>query len=665
MNLGGKKMKSKDVKKSIKRKIIGYTTTVIITLVVVVSFIMVLSMNSLTDTILLDTLQPMVKEASKTVEGNLHMLADRMMNLADDKRLTVRGENYDQGCKEVLAEAKEVYELYTIGLYNKDGSLFLGDNESPKSIDSEIIFKYLVETDNFSIGESSIFKNNLGITMGMPVKINNETSFYLMGVYKYDALNDVISNINIGESGKPIIIDSEGRIIGHQDTDIIKGQKNIFDDCSDSAKNLYKRMLTGETGSGQAVIDNENTFIAFSPIRGTHWSLAIQVPKSDYMYLINNAIMGTIIASVIMFLIAIALIYKFSNNISISVNKATKRIVKLSDGDLKTQVEVINSKDEIELLTSSLQTTVKSINSYMSEIKRILLDISKGNLDIAVDGEYKGDFVVIKSSLLHIIDSLNDTMFMIGDSASRLSNTAEVLNNQFERLHIVSVNQNNSAEKLVNEVETVEKELFDVSLNSKNTKEKVAEISDKIEKGNERMAILAKAMEDIGTNAQEITEISKIIEDIAFQTEILSLNASVEASRAGEHGKGFAVVAQEVKNLSAKTTEASKNSTKMIQGIFRTIQTGVDLMAETVDSLEEIAQLSNVIESITDDLEATINVQENSLANMADNIENISGIADENLKNSESAKKFSKEITNEANKLHTMISSFNLRRKKN
>jgi len=658
-------MKVRKISKSIKSKIIGYTTIIIIVLIIISSLIMTFSMTSLTNAILLDTFQPMVKDASKTIESNLHILADRMMSIAYDKRISVRAENYKKNSIETIEEAEEVYEFYAIGLYNKDGSLFLGRGETFENISSDKIYQYLKETDNFSIGESTIFNNKLGITMGMPVKIDGKTEFYLIGIYKYDALNDVLMNINIGKSGKAIIINNDGTIIGHKDENIIKKSENIFDNCSESANDVYNRMINGETGSSQAIIDNENTFIAFSPIRGTHWSLAIQVPNSDYTYLTTKAVTITLIAAIIMLIISIVLIYRLSKSISISVNKATKRIVTLADGDLKTQVEIVNSKDEIELLTSSLQTTISSINYYVSEIRRILINISNGNLNINVDENYKGDFIIIKDSLNHIINSLNKTMQMINNSATRLFQTAEILNGESERLHNASVNQNDSAEMLVNEVDAVEKKLMDVSNNSTNTKLKVSEIADKIKRGNDRMKLLSESMEEISENAHEITNISKIIENIALQTEILSINASIEASKAGSNGTGFSVVANEIKKLSNESSIAAKNSTEMIRNIHSTIKNGNHLMNETAVSLNEIFELSKIIEDITNDLEITIDVQKNSLSNMADNIENISKIADENLRNSESAKNFSNEISNEANELHSMIEKFTLKGDKN
>ncbi|MCI8805749.1 MAG: methyl-accepting chemotaxis protein [Clostridiales bacterium] len=651
-------MVNKEAKKSIKRRIVVYTTAVIIALVFVSSLIMMFSMKSLTNSILLDTLQPMIRESSKAVEGNLHLLADRLMSLANDKRFTNTSDK--NSCIEAINEAKEVYEFYTIALYDKNGNLFLGDSDAKENITSQKIYTFLQETDNFCVGEIGMYNDKMGIEMGTPVKINNSTEFYLVGVYSYNALNEVLLNINIGKSGETVIVDEQGIVVGHRNTDMLKEKINIFDNCSETAKNAYTRMINGETGSLTASVNNEDVFIAFAPIRGTRWSLAVRVPVYDYTYLADKAIFYIILAAFIMFLISTYLIYRFSKSISDSINKATQRIVKLADGDLKSDVDIVNSKDEIQLLTSSLQKTVLGINYYISEIERVLSNISEGNFDIRVDGEYKGDFTIIRKSLSHIVDSLNDTMYIINNSAKNMSKTAHVLNEQSERLNLVSVNQNNSVENLVSEVEAVEKNLMAVSENSINTKNKVSEISEKIEKSNNRMRSLSEAMNEISEHAKEITSISKIIEDIAFQTEILSLNASIEAAKAGKYGRGFNVVAEEVKKLSNQSTTAAQNSGEMIQYIYKTILKGHNLMKETAAALEEVSELSKIIENITDNLEGTVSVQKNYLKSMAVNIENIAEIANENLTSSETTKQFSNEISDEANELYSVIEKFNL-----
>ncbi len=183
------------IKRSLNRRILRNTTLNILILVAVCCAIMALSMHSLANSILLDSLQPMARQSAKTVEANIHMLADRMMTIAGDSRMDAA-----ESRGAVLEEAAEIYELYTIALYGLDGRLMQGLDAAPESLDSGFL-SLLEQTDNLTIDSSTIYQGRLGITMGMPVKESGETAFYVMGVYKYDTLNDVISSINLGKSG--------------------------------------------------------------------------------------------------------------------------------------------------------------------------------------------------------------------------------------------------------------------------------------------------------------------------------------------------------------------------------------------------------------------------------------------------------------------------------
>ena len=197
---------SREIKRSLNRRILRSTTLNILILVVICCVIMALSMQSLANNILLDSLQPMARQSAKTVEANIHMLADRMITIAGDTRMSAGTDEAGTVKTErgaVLEEAAEIYELYTIALYSLDGRLAQGIDGAPESLDSGFL-SLLQETDTLTINSSTIFQDQLGITMGMPVKEDGETILYVMGVYQYDTLNDVISSINLGKAAGPI-----------------------------------------------------------------------------------------------------------------------------------------------------------------------------------------------------------------------------------------------------------------------------------------------------------------------------------------------------------------------------------------------------------------------------------------------------------------------------
>lgn len=642
------------MRKTLNTKILSSTLSILFVVVVVCCSIMAISMQSLSNAILLDNLQPMARQSAKTVESNIHMLADRMMSIAADSRL-LSEESVRQA---VLEEAKEIYELHTIALYDRNGKMLLGDPEASKSLDPKF-FSMLADTDNLTTDTSTIFRENLGILMGMPVKENGETIFYIAGVYKYDTLSDVLSNINVGRHGEAIIVNRDGEIVGYSDRTVVQQKTSLLDWMGDNT--LLTQLTTGETGSAEVSSFGENLFLAYSPVRGTQWSLIIKMPKSDYAYLTNRAIILSAMIALGLLILAGMIIFRLSRSISVSVKHVANRMVELSDGNLHKPVEKTRTGDEIELLTDTLGNTVQSINGYISEIERVLNHIAAGNLDIAPQGEYKGDFSLIRDTLSHIISSMNETMTDFNQAAVRLSDVAARLNTQSSQLHIASEEQNESANHLVSEVLTVKNRLEIVTKNTEKTRDKTGEISQQIQEANTKMAALTGAMNNINEHATEITRIAKVIEDIAFQTNILSINASVEAARAGSAGKGFAVVADEVQNLAAKSAQAAKSTTSMISNTHTLVQTGVKLTADTAHALQSISESSKKIETITNDLAYAVQEQENALGAIEKKIETISAIADRNLQSAADTEESSGILAQEAEHLQGQVQKFSLK----
>ena len=211
----------------------------------------------------------------------------------------------------------------------------------------------------------------------------------------------------------------------------------------------------------------------------------------------------------------------------------------------------------------------------------------------------------------------------------------------------------------------MKEQLADVTQSSGQTRSQTEEITRRVQSANEQMAALSSAMDDISANAQQITKIAKDIEDIAFQTNILSLNASVEAARAGAAGKGFAVVADEVKQLATQSAKAAQSATEMVNNTKAIIQTGVVLTANTADSLHAISDVSTQISTISDQLAAAVQGQELALTVMEERISTISAIADRNLQNAEETEQSSGSLAKEAEALQSQVKKFILKEKCN
>lgn len=658
-------MKSKETKKrkirtkrSIRTKIMTLTTIIVIGVMLVCTAILRHSMQNLTESILLDVLQPMAKQSAKAVESNIHLMADRIINLASDNRLT--GKNTTKkDMQAVLSYARNTYEFYGIGVYDKNGSSLAADGDIYSSLTETEWFSLLQESDNLTISDPYITEDYVGIPMAMPIKSDGTTTSYLVGTYKYDMLSEVLGSIHIGQSGMALIINESGKIVGHPESGIVQQELNIYDlDKTDSAHKIFDHMITRETGSAEGIVNGQEAYVAYCPVRGTLWSFAVQVPKTDYMSSTNLAIRNTMFGTFAALIIALIFIWIVTTVISVQLKKVIIRVNELSEGDLNSKVEVKSSGDEVEILSKSLKTTVESITGYITEIQRVLDNISKGNLNVSADGDYSGDFIVLKKSLTQIIDSLNQMMKQISHTAHQLMETAKSMGNQSEELHQVVTNQTEAMNELNSEVDNIKQNLNDVTENTRATRKRASEIAEQIADGSQKMKELKSAMEAIDNNAENINKISKLIESISRQTNILALNAAVEASRAGEAGKGFAVVAEEVRTLAGQSSDAAKSTVEMIETACELTKLGMSLAVQTSESLEAISKGSDAVTDIACRLSETVDIQETSLHKITDRIDDISIITEQNLQCAEKASDASLDLKMESDTLKELLSKF-------
>lgn len=646
------------MKRSIRFKIMVLTTIIVLGVMLVCTAIQRYSMQNLTETILVDVLQTAARQSAQAVESNMHLMADRIMGLAADSTLT-GGNVSRRKTKEFLKNAANTYEFYGIGVYNTDGSSIIAEGDAFESISGTEMFSLMRETDNMVISDPVINDSYIGIPMGMPVKSGGETISYLAGIYKYDVLSDVLGAIHTGQTGMAIIINESGKIVGHPYTDVVRQELNIYNlDKDKSAHNIYKRMVARETGSAQGVVNGQEAYISYCPVRGTHWAFAIEVPKEDYSHTANTALYNTMAGTAGVLVLALAAIWAVTTIISRQLKKTVARMNQFSEGDLNSGIEVKKSGDEAELLSFSLKTTVEHINMYITEIQRVLENISQGNLDISTEGDYKGDFIIVGESLTKITNSLNSIMKQINSTSHQLADTAKDMETQSKKLHQAAHVQAGAMEELSSEVGVIKNNLTEVTENTKHTHQSAYEIAGQISDGNRKMEGLKEAMQAIEQNSQEVSKITMLVEEIARQTKILALNATVEAARAGEAGAGFAVVAQEVRKLAEESEKAAKNTVELISQSDMLITNGVELTKEAAKSLELISSSSDEIKDMAGRLSESVNIQEASLHAITGKIDEVSQVTGQNLKSAGNTESASIKLKTESGKLQELLGRF-------
>lgn len=653
------KMKKDEKRRNIKVKIMATVMAGVLCLAVMTSAVLLYGTNTLTNTLAQDLLLPLTKISSKTVEGNLHMLADRIFSVSDNKTLS-SSESTMEEKKQVLTEFSSGIEFVWLSLYTTDGNFYCGADNSPQNISDTALFQNMTETENLAIGDTQYINGQLQIAIGAPVKGTNGILYYVVGSYKYDVLNDVLSNLHIGYGGYAVIVNQNGTIVAHPDTIFVQNKTTVselYEQNSDIIT-LFDRIYTGETGIQSMSLNGEKTLISYTPVRGTNWYMALFMPREEIKAGEQRVIMMNIMITILCIAITAALATMIAGKISKALGNVKDRIQKLAKGDITSPVEVLNTKDEAEDLSIALQETVNDVSGYIIELRQALTSLSKGDLQTEVKGEFVGDFIVLKESTNHIIDFLNEMIGELQKSSNTLSQAAMGVSNEARNVNSNSEQQSACVEKLKEETNNISNSIGIVDKNTKQAKELTNQVENKLNEGVQQMASLLEAMEEIRYNEEEISKITKFLEDIAFQTNILALNASVEAARAGAAGKGFAVVAEEVRNLAGKSADFSKRTTEIIQVSGIAIDKGVKRAKATSVSMNDIAEMSQKITNITDKLFVSVEKEKEALKNVEAAIDSISVMAERNLITSKKSANASEELSQQAITLKTMAEKF-------
>ncbi|NDO46383.1 methyl-accepting chemotaxis protein [Clostridium sp. MD294] len=649
-------------KRSIKTKIMSISIIGVLCVTVFMGVIMTYGIHTLTHSLTERLLKPLTRISSQTVEGNLHMLADRIFTVSDNEILCSEYTTLEQK-QQVLTDFSAGIEFVWLSLYTSDGKFYCGAENSPKDLSNTELFKGMKETGNLVVSDVEYADNQLQIVIGTPIQGQGDTSYYVVGSYKYDILNDVLSNLQIGSKGYAVIVNKNGVIMAHPNTDIIKEKTNISQIYSGNQEimDLFQKVYTGETNIKEVSINGEDEFVCYTPVRGANWYMVIFAPQEEFTIIARRVNITNIIVAIISCLVVAIIATLISNKISGSIGNVKERIQKLAEGDITSPVEILQTGDEAEDLSVALEYSVKDMREYIVELRDVLMSVSQENLNVEVEKEFVGDFVILKESTNNIIDFLNEMIGQLKEAANMLSSAALGVSNDAREVENASEEQSGSIEKLIQESNEISDSIVAVDENAKETKELTIKVEQKLKEGINHMKSLLKAMEDIRTSEEEISKTTKFMEDIAFQTNILAINASIEAARAGEAGKGFAVVADEVRSLAGKSSDFAKYTAEIIKNSSTAINTGVKIADETSVSMNDIASISQEISDITDKLLVSVESEMIALENVAYAIETISNMASKNLTVSKASASSIDELTQQAVTLQKMVERFQIK----
>ncbi len=355
----------------------------------------------------------------------------------------------------------------------------------------------------------------------------------------------------------------------------------------------------------------------------------------------------------------ISVTIKFSREeLLVPIKKVSDQMVAISEGELHEAFDMQEDDSEVGRMVAAIRFMKENLVKIIGEITAVLEQMGNGNYNISLNENYVGEFSVIKDSFYKISEEIRHTLRNLREMSEQIKSGSLQLADAATNLAESSTLQATTIFDLTSLTENLYADMDKNSNDARECVEIASQAGRTLSVGNEKMHELKEAIDEIRNCSEEINAIIGAIEDIATQTNLLSLNAAIEAARAGEAGRGFAVVAEQVKNLAEESARSAKETTRLIETTVAAVEKGNLIADETADNMGEVMEGAKRATEKMSQISGLLIQNVQYMQKIDADLGNISGAVDDNAATSEETAAISQEQSGQVERMVDLMDKF-------
>ncbi len=645
-------------------KILVFVIAMIIVSVLSIAGLGIWESTNYNEKVSLERVSSASSDLSGEIAGMLEHSKQNAISIAQNYRLidAMEKNNFNE-LKAVLDDLNQILKMDTISITDTKGDVVIRQHEPAKLGDN------ILKQSNVQ----KALKGETSTTLepGALVKLSCRT-----GTPIFSQSGAIIGTVVTGYTFENLPLLDDLKALHHTELSLFSGTEPIATTIMQNGERLLDLPLNeeiaktvleaGESYSGSDSIMGEDYITEYGPLYDTEGHIVgaifVGLSKADSMAATMSSVSHMGIAVLVILTACVFIMLQFINmNIKQPMLRLTSASNMLAQGRLDVDVGITQGKkDEIATLAEAMGQMVARLQAYISDISHVLSSMANKDFTVSSSVDYMGEFAPIKSALHGISSSLNQMLTLINAAAEQVSSGSDQVSSGAQILAAGSTQQAAALQELRASVERIAEQSTENASIVNTAAAYFEQVGAGYNTGIAHMKQLTEAMENIGASSNQIVNITKVIEDIAFQTNILALNAAIEAARAGAAGKGFAVVAEEVRNLAAKSAEAAKQTGELTQLSVTSVAKGTEITEQTVQIFEDVGIKTTKVSESFGKIGQASTQQAEAIEQIMQGLSQVSDVVQANAATAEENSATSQEMSAQAKMLSDLASQFSL-----